>query len=367
MDVAAAAEDCINQLTAIANSGEATQRQKSRADDQCARLKLWADSLRVFAQEQQYTFQHRLRLNPPLLEVTLQLLRGLLANIRLRKPGLLHVRNASRSFANMYKVERSLVQPKSDADTALPDDGDSSDSSTSADENIQARIDARLQDVRDRISRLVRLSVLLRREGAQKREAKALNFDPLDSSGASLVSDFKSYVDKVLIRMFNHTQDDASTPSISLPNFMRERLERVIEARWRRLSYGNHHAKGLAGQSSGLATDIELPKLRSKMSSKLDAKSPQNSQPANIIAARIVAVDRSSKPASAASTAPRDLTYDGKAAGRALSTGTATTKIRPNKVDLPRPPTLKGDAEEFECPYCHMICSSKEQEKSLWQ
>ena len=85
MDVAAATKDCIGQLTAVANLGEASQRQKAWADDQCARLKLWADSLGVFAQERQYTFHHRLRLNPQLLEVTLQLLRGLLANIRLRR------------------------------------------------------------------------------------------------------------------------------------------------------------------------------------------------------------------------------------------------------------------------------------------
>jgi hypothetical protein len=88
MDVAAVTKECVSQLTAIANLGDATQRQKAWADDQCARVKLWADSLGVFAQERQYTFQHRLRLNSQIFEVTLQLLRGLLANIKLRRPDL---------------------------------------------------------------------------------------------------------------------------------------------------------------------------------------------------------------------------------------------------------------------------------------
>lgn len=93
MDVAAVTNECTSQLTAVATSGEATQYQKARADDQCARLKLWADNLGVFAQERQYTIQHRLRLNTQLHEVTLQLLRGLLANIRMRRPDLPHVRS----------------------------------------------------------------------------------------------------------------------------------------------------------------------------------------------------------------------------------------------------------------------------------
>lgn len=273
----------------------------------------------------------------------------------------------------MNTVKGSLVPPKNTVNTTLSDgdddddDDDESNSSSSVQEDLQARIDVRSREVRDRISRLVRLSVLLRQEGAQKREAKALSYEPLDSSGVPLVSDFNSYVDKVLMRMFDYARPDTSTPSTSLPDFMRERLKRVIEARWRRLSWGNHHAKALAGKGSGLATDMEMPKLRTMVSPKLDSKSPQPTQTPTILATRTVAEVPSSKPASAASTAPRDLTYDGKAVGKVLSTGTATTKIRPNKVTLPRPPTLKGDAEEFECPYCHIMCPRKEQEKNLWQ
>lgn len=250
----------------------------------------------------------------------------------------------------------------------MRDDDDASDSSSSVLEDVQAQVDLRLREVRDRINRLFRLSLLLRQEGARKREAKALAFEPLDSNGAPLAPDFNSYVDKVLMRTFDSRGADGKALSPILPDFIRKRLKRVIEARWRRLSHGNHHANALAGRGSGMATDMELPKLRTTMGSKLDGKSPQpTAQTPTMLVARTVAKVPASRPASAASTAPRDLTYDGKAAAKALSTGTATTKIRPNKVNLPRPPALKGGVEEFECPYCHLICSSKEQEKRLWQ
>jgi hypothetical protein len=275
--------------------------------------------------------------------------------------------NADWRPANIYAVKSNLVPSKSDAKLTLHSDDDSSDSASSILDDPKSQIEVRLREVRDRISRLVRLSVLLRREGAQRREAKAKSFEPLDLGGAPLASDFNSYVDKVLLRTFDLARPDANIPSTSLPDYMRERLKLVIEARWRRLSYGNHHAKALADQGSGLAADMELPKLRSMVSLKLDEKDTQHTQTPIILATRTVAEVPSHRPVSAASTAPRDLAYDGKAVGKALSTGTATTRIRPNKVDLPRPPALKGDAEEFECPYCHLICSSKEQEKNLWQ
>jgi len=275
---------------------------------------------------------------------------------------------ADQSFPNLYAVKGSLVQHKDDANAASSDGDDTSDASSSVHEDVQVQVDVRFREVRDRINRLFRLSLLLRQEGARKREAKALMFEPLDPGGAPLATEFNSYVDKVLMRTFDHREADGRTASTFLPDFMRKRLKRVIEARWRRLSHGNHHANALAGRGSGTATDMELPKLRNTMGSKLDGRSPQpTAQMPTVLATRTVAKVLPSRPASAASTAPRDLTYDSKAPAKALSTGTATTKIRPKKISLPHPPALKGNAEEFECPYCHMIRSSKEQEKRLWQ
>jgi hypothetical protein len=71
---------CISALKNLRDQANALQVQRTWAEDQLARLNLWADSLGIFAQGQ-FSINHRLTKNRQVTHLVEQLVEALLGNI----------------------------------------------------------------------------------------------------------------------------------------------------------------------------------------------------------------------------------------------------------------------------------------------
>jgi hypothetical protein len=71
---------CISALKDLRDLANALQVQRTWAEDQLARLNLWADSLGIFAQGE-FSISHRLAKNRQVTHLVEQLVEALLGNI----------------------------------------------------------------------------------------------------------------------------------------------------------------------------------------------------------------------------------------------------------------------------------------------
>lgn len=71
---------CVSSLKNLRDSHIASQAQRTWAEDQLARLNLWADNLGVFAQGE-FSINHRLAKNRQVAHLVEQLIEALLGNV----------------------------------------------------------------------------------------------------------------------------------------------------------------------------------------------------------------------------------------------------------------------------------------------
>lgn len=84
MAISEKTQACVSLLRDLRDLPTALQEQRTWAEDQLARLNLWADNLGVFAQGE-FSINHRLAKNRQVAFLVEQLIEALLANVTICK------------------------------------------------------------------------------------------------------------------------------------------------------------------------------------------------------------------------------------------------------------------------------------------
>lgn len=228
-------------------------------------------------------------------------------------------------------------------------------------------------EVEKSVGRLLQLAIRVRREGARKTAAEAAKFEPRDENGRHLASEFELYIHSVCQRAFNTTQDanaDArqlhGNERYEVPPFLRQRAEKCMVDRWRRVSYQRHHASNLADPSKRTTAKPETQKPKTKPGAPPSASRDPGRLQAST-AAKDAHVPAASKAVSAATVLSARVKIDQKIDPHPKTAPTVTTKVRADHLEFPRAPKVRDGLDEFKCPLCGLLCPTSQLEKKKWQ
>jgi hypothetical protein len=230
-------------------------------------------------------------------------------------------------------------------------------------------------EVERSVGQLLQLAIRVRREGARKTAAEAAKFEPRDESGRHLAPEFEQYIHSICQRAFS-TAQDASADARQLHGaeryeaapFLRQRAEKCMVDRWRRVSYQRHHASNLADQHASQRTtsrtETQKPKIKpgappsvSRDSGRLQAST----------ATKDAHLSAASKAVSAATVLSARVKIDQKIDPHPKTAPTVTTKVRADHLEFPRAPKVRNGVDEFKCPLCGLPCPTSQLEKKKWQ
>lgn len=223
------------------------------------------------------------------------------------------------------------------------------------------------------VGRLLQLAIRVRREGARKTAAEAAKFEPRDENGRHLAPEFEQYIHSICQRAFNATQD-ASADTRQLHGneryeaapFLRQRAEKCMVDRWRRVSYQRHHASNLADPSKRTTAKPETQKPKTKPGVPASVNRDSGRIQAST-ATKDAHVSAASKAVSAATVLSARVKIDQKIDLHPKTAPTVTTKVRADHLEFPRAPKVRDGVEEFKCPLCGLPCPTSQLEKKKWQ
>jgi hypothetical protein len=277
------------------------------------------------------------------------------------------------------------------------DFSDSSSSSSASQRDPQQILRERGRKVEDGIGRLVQLAIRLRRERAPKDDAKAVDFEPKDERGTSLVPEFQLYIDAICQRALNTRSEnvvqeyatitgaktyrsgvatvalhadqanDGVAQQFQAPMYLRERLKKTMLNRWRRISYISHHAKNLAGHDQKPAVKHDLPTVKLQHDSVTISAHREPARPQVVKSRSALNIPIIHHPGSAATMVRADLKIDAKKDLHPKTALTAVTKVQVDQLNFPRPPDVRAGSLEFKCPFCDILRSVKLTEKQQWE
>lgn len=327
------------------------------AEKQRSRLEAWSASLGVNARGRM-SIAYRLRLNPSMAMMIFQLLEGV------------------ELCLELLVTKLKQVQP---TEVEMPNEV--------PDKTITA------EKVRDNanagVGLLIDIASDLRKLGTQKEEQKALDFDPVDEEGNSLVEDFKHYIRTqchlhlARTRMRIATGDLHSERESWLANgteqfvqelvspdgmsglsaeFISTRLQATILQRWRLLCYRSRHASSLAVRDS-ITQSGEEPEDN-------DVTLPQGNETAISAGPQ----DLTQVPTGARTvltSAATVVTADRKFAQRHLQEEASKTAITKSSGvalgDIDFPPEPEVGEHEALCPICWIPTPAKDLRGRRWR
>ncbi|KAK0846198.1 hypothetical protein LTR91_022148 [Friedmanniomyces endolithicus] len=334
---------------------------------------MWAASLGVFA-EGRVSIEHRLYKNDVVSDIITQLLGGI-------QDALEHLEPFAEGGAEDEGQESSLVS-ELDHDSAEPEKGDTGSTapqggpvptpeSTSSgstdvehDETIDpSKLSAPREDVEEGIGRLIRLSIQLRREGFQQHEVKAVDFEPKDVKGNSMVEEFREF------SQFQCSQHLSLERAQSIDDQLLQRLERTLLKRWRLMCYRSHHANRIANNAlnkpavayQGPVSPDTLPKPGPGQ--QISPLIPSSTQQASLPDVGT----RTTQQSSTASVLTKDYRPTDRGTLRASSIATSVPRAVSGRHDFPPAPKISSGVEEAECPLCRLIRPRHELQGNNWK
>jgi hypothetical protein len=228
-------------------------------------------------------------------------------------------------------------------------------------------------EVEKSVGRLLQLAIRVRREGARKTAAEAAKFEPRDENGRHLAPEFEKYIHSICQRAFNTTQDASADASqlhdsarYEAAPFLRQRAEKCMVDRWRRVSYQRHHASNLADPSKRTTAKPETQKPKTKPGAPPSVNRDSGRIQASN-AAKDAHVSAASKAVSAATVLSARIKIDQKIDLHPKTAPTVTTKVRADHLEFPRAPKVRDGVDEFKCPLCGLPCPTSQLEKKKWQ
>ncbi|KAK0318978.1 hypothetical protein LTR54_009872 [Friedmanniomyces endolithicus] len=219
------------------------------------------------------------------------------------------------------------------------------------------------EDVEEGIGRLIRLSFQLRREGFQQHEVKAVDFEPKDVKGNSMVDEFCEFA------QFQCSQHLSQEKAQVIDDQLLQRLERTLLKRWRLMCYRSYHANRIAKSTvnkpavayQGSVSPDTLSKL--EPGQQIPVLIPNSTQHASASAVGT----RTTQQSSTASVLTKDYRPTDRGALRASSIATSIPRAVSGKNDFPPAPKFLPGVEEVECPLCRLIRPRHELHGDNWK
>ena len=332
-----------------------TNRQSSTdLENQLGRFKIWAGNIGVFAAGNA-SLDFRLRNDPDVREVVLRMLTRLRRTIE---------QFINPSIAEML-VEEEGDSDKSNSSTSssvslvLSVGGDSQTSSLDGvpDQRQQLASASRLQIMDSIISRLYRLSAIIRKPISFSENAKVARFIDKDHDRQDM-EEYESHIRWQV--QFRHPQAS---------QILVDRLVNAVVFRRKKLLYRERHQQKLSqGIDHVFGTDLTVPSDMNAL--KGYDRNPNQFRGSNSALLKVAATMKSSSrtmPLSA--TQASSVNRQGLASyakSFALSGMTKSAIARREELDVPPPPEPTKETAEAICPYCFEIVDKGRMAKARW-
>lgn len=216
------------------------------------------------------------------------------------------------------------------------------------------QVRARLEDVSDLLSDLIKLSVVIRKAGLQSRSLRAASYVPRDEDDRERLEQFeKSFLPQVLEH--RHELKD---------RLLRERLCRAISRRRRYFEYHTTHQQRIAFGGDPVEEQQPTQLLQLPVAAEQDT-SPAITSPDISLRRNPRAHVRSLPPTKASDYDPHAIKEFSQTSSIPRSMVSSNRFARTSGI--PGPPKVFGSGKHFECPYCPILISRKKLSKSLWR
>lgn len=336
-------------------------QEKSAIVAQRDRLQVWASNIGVFAPHFTASADYRLRKDTELREAVFALLTRVGQDLKDRA-------ESSRSLL----IQRNQVQL---AATASRSDGAIRNSSQSSASSLELSSESEMEElqgsgrerslvytpapglepIRNTITRLFRLTKLIRNPVQSTDHAQVLAFTNKHSEVTAGDADLASHVEFIIKQ--HHSK--------VIPSYLLSRLVAAALFRHHRFEYRKKHKLKLQGDieayltgdseiDSSLDISLELDETTPSPESKASANSPGNEQ--------------TLKEYTFSATVP---SWDGERRNyfspSSKDSSTQSAGLRLGKLDLPNPPKIVEGAQEAVCPYCFVPLDQNELMKRRWR
>ncbi|KAL9116855.1 MAG: hypothetical protein Q9187_006613 [Circinaria calcarea] len=317
-------------------------------ENQLGRFKIWAGNIGVFA-ARSASLDYRLRNDQDIKEIMVQMLTRLWRTIeQLINPPLAEIQTSEDSECNQSDSSgsSSSLVVSLDADSEAPP-GQLEDHSP----------DRQIQTVDSIITRLYRLSAIIRKPTSFSENAKVTKFIDKAHDGG----DMEEYVSHIRWQIQFRFPD--TSPVLA------ERLVNAVVFRRKKLMYRERHQYKLnQGVDDAFGLDVlVLNSLDGPITRGRDAiKVPRHSSPFLKVAAT---VKSSSQTVPFSATQASSVNRQGLASyakSSALSGITKSAVARRDQLDVPPPPRPESETEEAVCPYCFEIVDKGKMVRAQW-
>jgi hypothetical protein len=368
-------KDCLTSFDTVQNQQGFPLQIHSWAENQSARLRMWAASLGVNAKGRM-SIAYRLRLNASMVTMIIQVLESIASSLK----SILSMKAHGRKISLLSRP-RWLSRGWA----------------TAASSNT---FEDRQNNVTNSISLLLDLATDLRKLGTPREEQRALRHNPVDAEKNSLEPEFRQYVklmchihlvssrkavtqdhnegsgnaravDRGYLKeheeptegfrlhfgendLFCSALNDIRNDDISDSNFIELRLRETILQRWRLLCYRAHHAETLASEWSEDQVHV--------LSKNAEEVSVQPATPHAEIAS--APQDQRTTISSVATTVHTDYTVLTKAE-RAPKTVMTKSGVALRDADFPKAPRIEHG--EAKCPLCHVPMPASDLKGTKWK
>lgn len=337
---------CIALFGRVRSDRTLDAQTKADVENQVGRFKIWAGTIGVFASGRAST-DARLRNDEDVKELMIDLLLRLRRAIdAFLKPVILE------EIDDDQGSEPADSSDESEASLVLSIGGESS--LTSEESKIPSHHLTSLQDLDSTISRLYRLSAIIRKPTSLQENSRVANFIEKVEEGPD-TKDFASHVRWQIKFRLPDASDEIA-----------ERLASTVMFRKRKLHYRSRHQDKLSqGLESAFGGGMLLPTAPTTpqkgsgqnqrqggplLKSAATVKSSSNTNP--LSATQASAVNRR-----ALASYPKSL------AGGSNITKSAVA--RRDQLDVP-PPPQSGESKEAICPYCFEVVDKARMARPLW-
>lgn len=215
-------------------------------------------------------------------------------------------------------------------------------------ESLTDMISARLESI---IDRLYRLSFRIRSPATRLGVSKASRYRDVDESTNIDLMDMYAEVDRRHIRELLKQISGASADDGN-DHYLVSRLSQANTLRRKQFGQWGRHRSKLKGSSQPKQAET-LPKLTDGSNKPRALLLPGNKAP--------------SRPSTATMIVDRHIDLDDNKSVISTSTYIQLHDADATGVFMPPPPTVPIYRKEFECPYCHILCSRKTLEKQAWE
>ncbi|KAF2474226.1 uncharacterized protein BDR25DRAFT_385695 [Lindgomyces ingoldianus] len=319
-------------------------------DDEFGRFRVWSGNLGAL-QKGHSSLDYRLRDSPLLSSNALKFLKELEENL-----------TEAIAVVSGSRLPYEL-QPK-------PEDSDGEDDFFSEDEDDESQevgapkteLEQRFREVVDIVQNLYKLSVRIRSPTLRSRSLKAASFQPKDAeTGVDILEQYTTFdlqYTQELVRFLRAPYDgDVKVED----EVLIKRLSKAITLRRRQFKYWRRHRDKLG--VSTLLEDLTENQPATVERPEVHRHDTLEVQLGNPIVASIKESDSEREPKSLLSgteaTQHHQSLDDIVDSQSVTSYATTTHDLKGHGIELPSPPKAANGEQDFECPYCFIICPAR--------